>query len=131
MSLNFSIIPITLDYITDAYNIQQKLTERVKKINIVIDTNYNTGLNTRINKWKKKEYNIITVDQDYAESKSVVVRFSDKGSRPQSMDVDEFIELVVSFKDDEEEEKEEEKEKEKVNEKDVISVEEETSCSIM
>lgn len=117
MSLNFSIVPITSDYITDAYNIQTKLTERVKKINIVIDTNYNNGLVTRINKWKKKEYDIITIDQDYAECKSVIVRFSDKGSRPQSMDAEEFIELVASFEEDEDEEEEEDKEEDKEEEK--------------
>ena len=101
MSLEFAIIPVTSDFISTAYDIQSKLKDNIKlSLTINIDTNYDTPLSTRINKWKKQEYDIITIDQDYNETNSIVVRFSDKGSRAQPMEVDEFIDLVASFEDE-------------------------------
>ena len=101
MSLDFAIIPLTNDVISAAYEIKTKLKDNIDlEINIMIDTNYSTLLSSRINKWKKQSYDIITIDQDYNESHSIVVIFADKGSRGKRMDVDEFIELVSSFEDD-------------------------------
>ena len=101
MSLNFTIIPVTSDFLSIAYDIQTKLKDEVTlEITITIDTNYTSALSTRINKWKKQSYNVITIDQDYNESNSIVVIFSDKGSRAQIMLVEEFIDLVASFEDD-------------------------------
>lgn len=101
MSLDFAIIPLTNDVISAAYDIETKLKDNIDlEINIMIDTNYSTLLSSRINKWKKQSYDIITIDQDYNESHSIVVIFADKGSRGKRMDVDEFIELVSSFEDD-------------------------------
>jgi len=103
MSLDFAIIPITSTFLSPAEDIKQKLQNKITlQMNIVIDTNYDTPFNTRINKWKKQEYDIITIDKDYDESHSIVVRFSDKGSRAQSMEIDEFIDLVASYEDEEE-----------------------------
>ena len=101
MSLDFAIIPLTNDVISAAYEIKTKLKDNIDlEINIMIDTNYSTLLSSRINKWKKQSYDIITIDQDYNESHSIVVIFADKGARGKRMDVDEFIELVSSFEDD-------------------------------
>jgi hypothetical protein len=101
MSLDFAIIPLTNYVISAAYEIKTKLKDNIDlEINIMIDTNYSTLLSSRINKWKKQSYDIITIDQDYNESHSIVVIFADKGSRGKRMDVDEFIELVSSFEDD-------------------------------
>ena len=101
MSLEFAIIPSTSIFITAAYNIETKLKENVKlEMSINIDTNYEQSFISRINKWKKQGFDIITIDNDYDVSKTIVVRFSDKGSRAQSMEVDEFIDLVSSFEDD-------------------------------
>lgn len=100
MSLEFAIIPITEDYISVAYNIETKLKEIVNLEMIInIDTNYKQSLNSRVNKWKKQDFDIITIDQDYKESNSIFVRLYDKGSRPQIMEIDEFIELVSSFEE--------------------------------
>jgi len=101
MSLEFTIIPVTIDFVSFAYDIQTKIKNNVElEITTNIDTNYNTSLSTRINKWKKLSHNVITIDQDYNESHSIVVIFSDKGSRAQVMEVDEFIDLLASFEDD-------------------------------
>jgi len=101
MSIEFAIIPITSTFLSAANDIKLKLEHSIKlEINIVIDTNYDTSFNNRINKWKKQDYDIITIDESYDKSNSIVVRFSDKGSRAQVMQVEEFIELVVSFEDD-------------------------------
>ena len=101
MSLDFSIIPVISDFVSAAYDIQTKIKNNIElEINISIDTNYTSSLNSRINKWKKLSHNIITIDQDYNESHSIIVLFSDKGSRAQVMEVDEFIDLLASFEDD-------------------------------
>ncbi len=101
MSLDFAIIPVTNDVISAAYDIQTKLKDNVElEINITIDTSYSTLLSSRINKWKKRSYDIITIDQDYNESHSIVVIFADKSSRGKRMEVNEFIELVSSFEDE-------------------------------
>lgn len=103
MSLDFAIIPVTNDVISEAYDIQTKLKDNIKlEINIIIDTNYSIPLNSRINKWKKQSYDIITIDEDYNETHSIVVIFADKGSRGKRIKVDEFIELVASFEDENE-----------------------------
>ena len=107
MSLDFSIIPVISDFVSAAYDIQTKIKNNIElEINISIDTNYTSSLNSRINKWKKLSHNIITIDQDYNESHSIIVLFSDKGSRAQVMEVDEFIDLLVSFEDDDDDDKE-------------------------
>ena len=101
MSLEFAIIPITSTFLSAAYTIQNKLKDNVKlDMSINIDTNYEQSFTSRINKWKKQEYDIITIDSDYDESNSIVVRFSDKGSRAQIMEIEEFIDLVSSFEDE-------------------------------
>jgi|LakMenEpi03Aug12_release.lakeMendotaPanAssembly.Ray.scaffolds.fasta_scaffold2015677_1 hypothetical protein len=106
MSLEFAIIPINSTFINTAYDIETKLKENKDNIklqlNIVIDTNYDIHFTTRINKWKKQVYNIITIDQDYYESNSIIVIFSDKKSTSQTMEIDEFIDLVMSFENEEE-----------------------------
>ena len=102
MSLEFAIIPITDSFISAAYDIQTKLKNNVNvDLTITIDTNYTTQINSRINKWKKQGYDVVTIDDDYKETKSIVVIFSDKGSRSQVMEVDEFVELVASYEDEE------------------------------
>ncbi len=102
MSLDFAIIPINKSYLSAAYNIQTQLQTNITTldINITIDTDYHISFNTRVNKWKKQEYDIIIINQDYDESNSIIVRFSDKGSKSQIMEIDELINLISSFEDD-------------------------------
>ena len=101
MSLEFAIIPITDTFLSAAYTIQSKLKDNVKlEMSITIDTNYEQSFFSRINKWKKQGYNVVTIDSDFDESNSIVVRIFGKGTRAQSMEVEEFIDLVASFEDE-------------------------------
>ena len=95
MSLNFAIIPINSLFVNVAYDIKSKIKNFVKEV--YIDTNYDLSFTTRIQKRKKDNFNIITIDEDYNETKSIVVRYCEKGSRSHSYEVDEFIDLISSF----------------------------------
>ena len=98
MSLKFAIIPINSSFVNVAYDIKSKIKHIVKEV--YIDTNYNLSFTTRIQKQKKDNFNIITIDEDYNETKSIVVKYCEKGSRAHSYEVDEFIDLVSSFDND-------------------------------
>lgn len=101
MSLDFAILPVSDEFLSAAQDIQTQLKNKVKiDINISIDTDYSVFLTTRINKWKKDEYGIITIDNNYRQFNSIIVIFSDKRTRGKHMKVDEFIELIASFEDD-------------------------------
>jgi hypothetical protein len=102
MSIDFVIIPTSKELEEHVSIIKSKLEESVFiVINFQIDTNYNLNLNTRINKWKKDDFDIIIITPEFIEKNNIVVRFSDKGSRLKTMDFQEFIDLVSSFEDDE------------------------------
>jgi len=98
MSLKFAIIPINSSFVNVAYDIKSKITNIVKEV--YIDTNYDLSFTTRIQKQKKCDFNIITIDEDYNETKSIVVKYCEKGSRAHSYEVDEFIDLILSFDND-------------------------------
>ena len=53
--------------------------------------------------YHKKKEDHFSFEQDYDEIQHVVVIFSEKGSRSQVMSVDDFIELITSFEDSDEE----------------------------
>ena len=101
MSLEFVIVPLAETYESDAYDIMNLIIQDVsKEIDIEIDTNYNTSLNSRLGKYKKQDKDIITVNNDYLETKSIVIRFSGKGSKPTCMYLQDFIDLISSFEYD-------------------------------
>jgi len=101
MSIEFVIIPVLKEFEEYAINLKDKLTSSIKiNTHFQIDTNFEENMNSRINKWKKDDYDIILINQDCIETNKIIVRFSDKGSRFKSMDLEEFIELVNSFEDD-------------------------------
>ena len=101
MSLEFVIVPLAETYESDAYDIMNLIKQDVsKEIEIEIDTNYNTSLNSRLGKYKKQDKDIITVNNDYLETKSIVIRFSGKGSKPTCMYLQDFIDLISSFEYD-------------------------------
>jgi hypothetical protein len=100
-------VPINKNFINIAYEIQNKIKNAAKVHSyILVDTDYDLQLNRRINKWKKQDYDIIIIDEDFNESNCILVRFIDKGSRPQTMEVEEFIQLIASFEDDNDDNKE-------------------------
>jgi threonyl-tRNA synthetase len=104
MSLEFVIIPVTKDYENLAYELSNKMKKSANtSLNIEFDTNYNLSLNTRTNKHKRDDKNIIIINDTYSEQERVVVSFSDKGSRSKTMNIEEFLELIASFDYDEKE----------------------------
>ena len=100
MSLKFAIIPINSSFTNAAYDIKSKIKHIVEEVSI--DTNYDLSFTTRIQKRKKDKFNIITIDEDYNETKSIVVKYCEKGSRSYSYEVDEFIDLISSFDNEDE-----------------------------
>ncbi len=101
MSLDFAIIPITTKFFATANDIKYKLTSSVNcQLDIQIDTDTDIKIQSRIQKWKKQDYNIVYIDEDYDESRSIIVTFSGKGSRSHPMLVDEFIDIVSSYESD-------------------------------
>ena len=98
MSLKFALIPINSSFVHVAYDIKSKIKNIVEEV--FIDTNYDLSFTSRIQKRKKEDFNIITIDEDYNETKSIVVKYCEKGSRSYSYQVDEFIDLISSYDDD-------------------------------
>lgn len=101
MSVEFAIIPVIKSFQIIADQIKDKLN-KLSNINVTsdIDTDYSVSINKRVNKWKTKQYDIIIIDHDYNETNSIIVNFYDKIVKTQVMQIDEFIELVSSFEDD-------------------------------
>jgi threonyl-tRNA synthetase len=123
MSLEFVIIPVSEQFEQAAYDIKSKLNSAVKlNVTVDFDFDYNVSTVNKITKWKKKDYDIIVINEDFLETNRVVVRFSDKGSKQKTMELNEFIDLVASFDHDDESEP-----------SDVVTVEDnsEGGCSIM
>ena len=105
MSLEFAIVPFDNSFVSAAYEIENKLRNKIRlQLDVVVDTNYHTSFASRINKWKKQDYDVITIDQEYSSNNIIIVRFCDNGSKAQAMYVDKFIELVASYDDDDTEE---------------------------
>lgn len=103
MSLEFAIIPFDDSVIHHVYDLQTKLNNTVNLyLNTIVDTNFNTSFSSRINKWKRQEKDVITIDKEYSENNIIIVRFCDNDSKPQAMSVDEFIDLIASYEDEDE-----------------------------
>ena len=101
MSFDFAIVPVVYNYEKDAIIIKEQLTNAFKlPIQVEIDANYANTMVNRLLSWKKKCYNIVIIDDTYVKNRKVNLRFSDKGSKPKYMDVQEFIDLVSSYEDD-------------------------------
>jgi hypothetical protein len=103
MALEFVIIPSKKNYEDSADDVEGMMKNNIKHNMIIeFDKNYDDSLNSRINKWKKKEYNVIIIDEEYPESNYLTIRFYDKGSKPKKMKLGDFIDIVSSFEDEEE-----------------------------
>lgn len=132
MSIEFVIIPVTDQFESESYVIKSKIIDSLNiNVNIEIDQNYSSSLSSRINKWKKEDYDIIVIEQDYIETKSIIVRFSDKGSKPQVMELEEFIELIASFEDEPQEEEENQNEEPDMEKYNYSYQDEDSKCIIV
>ena len=129
MSLKFAIIPINSSFVNVAYDIKSKIKNIVKEV--YIDTNYDLSFTSRIQKQKKNNFNIITIDEDYNETKSIVVKYCEKGSRAHSYEVDEFIDLILSFDNDAEGTENTDKDKDKDKNEDEDEGDNNNDCVIM
>jgi hypothetical protein len=103
MALEFVIIPSKKIYEDSADDVKDMMQNNIKHSMIIeFDKNYDDSLNSRIKKCKKKEYNIIIIDEEYPETNYLTIRFYDKGSKPEKMKLLNFIDIVSSFEDEEE-----------------------------
>jgi len=98
MSLDFTIIPISQIFEKSANEIKSRILTEIKTYTVVeIDTNYSSNLNSRTTKWKKLGYDIIIVDYEFLETKNIKVKFMGKNNNIENMQFDDFIDLIVSF----------------------------------
>ena len=98
--LKFVVIPSKNDY--EEYS--ENVVSRIKNVNdcsAELDTNYRESLKTRIDKYKKNNKNIITIGLSEIEHDTIMIHFN--GSRPKTMECDEFITLLESYDEDEDE----------------------------
>jgi hypothetical protein len=100
MSLEFVIIPSSSEYENDANELIDKVKNSITKtIDFEFDNNYNMKLNSRIARHRKADKDIIIIDNIYKEKCSITIWFSDRGSRMQKMEVDDFVILLNEFID--------------------------------
>jgi hypothetical protein len=85
MSLEFVIIPFNSTFEETALTIKSNITDSIPSIELAFDSDYSKSYNNRLNKWKQEDYNIIMVNQDYIDGKQ------------ERMTIDEFIELMSNF----------------------------------
>ena len=96
MSIDFVIIPASKELEEYAYKVKNKLEDCIFFVtNFQIDTNFNLNLNSRINKWKKDDFDIIVITPEFIENNNIIVRFSDKGTRLKTMDLQDFFGIFI------------------------------------
>lgn len=98
--LKFVVIPSKNEYEEYSKNIVSRI-EEVNNCSAEIDTNYRESLKLRINKYKKNNKNIITIGLSEIEHDTIMIHFN--GSRPKTMECDEFITLLESYENADEE----------------------------
>ena len=100
MSLEFVVVPSSSEYENDANELIEKLKSSITKtVDFEFDNNYQMKLNSRVGRHRKADKDIIVIDNNYKEKDLLTIWFSDKGSRMQKMDVDEFTTLLNEFID--------------------------------
>jgi len=96
--LKFVVIPSKNEYEEYSENIVSRI-EEVNNCSAEVDKNYKENLKLRINKYKKNNKNIITIGLSEIEHDTIMIHFN--GSRPKTMECDEFITLLESYDNDE------------------------------
>jgi len=98
MDLGFAIIPFERSNYSSAKDFVNKLTNHiVTYIDIKIDNDFDTPFSVRMNKWRRDEYNVIIINDDYFETNSISIRYNDSFNEPENIGIDVFIELVSNF----------------------------------
>jgi|694.fasta_scaffold76586_2 hypothetical protein len=102
-ALKFFIIPTKNTYEEYSEEIVSKIKD-VDNCSADLDTNYNDAMNSRVNKYKKNNKNIITIGLSEVEHNTIMIHFN--GVRPKTMELDEFIALLESYDEDDNDEDE-------------------------
>jgi hypothetical protein len=96
-NLKFIVIPTKNNYEEYSEEIISKIKD-VENCNAELDKNYNDTMNTRVNKYKKNNKNIITIGLSEVEHNTIMIHFN--GVRPKTMELDEFIALLESYEEE-------------------------------
>lgn len=129
MSLEIVIIPLLAIHESNAHELFNNIKSSVKKeIDIIIDTSYFASLKTRISKHRRKNKDIVIIDNEYDRTNNITIRLSGIVNQPTQIPIDELIELITTL-----EEEEEIAEKEELSKSELTKEEEknESSCVIM
>lgn len=96
MSLGFAIIPCHPEFKQIGESIRQKMLSRVQfDLSFAFDYDYTKSMDARTRKMRKIGYdNIIKINNNDGK---INVIFEDDGSIYESIEIDEFIDLVVSY----------------------------------
>jgi hypothetical protein len=126
MSLDFVIIPSMYNYQRYAFEVKHELKQITnKKINVEVDMDYSKLFTSRLSKWKKLKCNIVTIGDGLKDGKFIIVNFYSKGSNPNAMYLEDFIDLIDSFEIEPEEEFKEIKEEKEFKEEEIKDFKEE------
>jgi hypothetical protein len=105
MFLEFVIIPVSATNESSAYELFNNIKRSVKnekEIDIIIDTSYFASLKTRISKHRRKNKDIIIIDNDFDRTNNIKIKFSGLANQPTQISIDELIELIISLEEEEE-----------------------------
>jgi hypothetical protein len=98
--LRFAVIPTKVDYETYSREIVDKIGG-IQNCKSELNTSYDETLTSRVNKYKKLSRNIVTIGLSEVEHNTLMIHFN--GSRPKTMELDEFVELLMSFENENDE----------------------------
>ena len=102
-TLKFIVIPTKNTYEDYSEEIVSKIKD-VENCSANIDNNYTDSMNSRVNKYKKNNKNIITIGLSEVEHNTIMIHFN--GIRPKTMELDEFISLLESYENEDEDDDE-------------------------
>jgi hypothetical protein len=118
-TLKFIVIPTKNNYEEYSEEIISKIKD-VENCNAELDKNYNDTMNTRVNKYKKNNKNIITIGLSEVEHNTIMIHFN--GVRPKTMELDEFIALLESYEEEDDEDDDDSSSSESSQDEDVGSM---------
>uniref|UniRef100_A0A6C0KNG0 Uncharacterized protein n=1 Tax=viral metagenome TaxID=1070528 RepID=A0A6C0KNG0_9ZZZZ len=99
MTIQFVIIPSSQNFQKDAMIVKYKIESSIQ-VDSLIDNEFDKNIQARINKWKSQNYDIILINDNYNESNNICFSFCEKGSRFKNMQLQEFIDIVESYEND-------------------------------
>jgi hypothetical protein len=100
MIFDFIIIPVDKSFINVAFYIRYRLEEINYFSQIIIDKKYDDSFSSRVNNCREKNYNIITINEDYNEAQTINVIFQHTDFKVETMPLRDFLNLVSDYKND-------------------------------